>query len=141
MFHVMFSIDCNPVGKGRPRFRRQGNFVKVYSEKKTVDFEQLIRQRAKEAMGSSQPLETPVAVFCYIRMPVTSSWSKKRILSCLEGSEGHCKRPDLDNLVKVAADGMNGVVYKDDCQIVILHATKKYDSVPGIDIMVKEELP
>lgn len=140
MFHVMFNVDCNPVGKGRPRFRRQGNFVRTYSDKKTLDFEDLVRQAAIRAMGSSEPLETPVAVYCYVRIAPASSWTKKRLQACLNGFE-RPKKPDIDNLAKAALDAMNAVVYKDDAQVVSLHATKKYDINPGIEILVKEELP
>ena len=141
MFHVMFNVDCNPVGKGRPRFRRQGNFVRTYSDKKTLDFEDLVRQAAIKAMGSSGPLETPVALFCYVRLPVPQSHSKKRTTACLEGFERPAKKPDLDNIVKAVSDAINTIIFKDDAQVVSLHATKKYDINPGIEILVKEELP
>ena len=36
--------------------------------------------------------------------------------------------PDIDNLVKFVLDGMNGLVYKDDKQVVKLVAYKLYDS-------------
>ena len=141
MFHVMFNVDCNPVGKGRPRFRRQGNFVRTYSDKKTLEFEDLVRQAAIKAMGTSEPLETPVALFCYVRLPVPQSHSKKRTMACLEGLERPAKKPDLDNIVKAVSDAINTIIFKDDAQVVSLHATKKYDSNPGIEILVKEELP
>jgi Holliday junction resolvase RusA-like endonuclease len=40
--------------------------------------------------------------------------------------------------VKAVLDGMNGIVYLDDKQVVDLHLTKVYSSKEGIDIMVKE---
>lgn len=141
MFHVMFNVDCNPVGKGRPRFRRQGNFVRTYSDKKTLEFEELVRQAAIKAMGSSEPLETPVALFCYVRLPVPQSHSKKRTTACLEGLERPAKKPDLDNIVKAVSDAINTIIFKDDAQVVSLHATKIYSNNPGIEILVKEELP
>ena len=140
MLHVMFNVDCNPVGKQRPRFRRVGNFVRTYSPKPTTDFESLIKSRAEQAMGGMEPLETPVALYCYVRLPIPQSYSKKRLQACLDGSE-RPKKPDLDNVVKAVQDALNGVIYKDDVQIVSLHATKKYDKVPGVEILVKEELP
>ena len=141
MFHVMFNVDCIPIGKGRPRFRRIKNYVQVYSEKKTLDFEDLIRQAAIKAMGSSEPLETPVALFCYVRLPIPKSHSKKRLQACLEGLERPITKPDLDNVIKAAGDAINGIIFKDDRQIVSIHATKKYDANPGIEILVREELP
>ena len=37
-------------------------------------------------------------------------------------------RRDLDNLSKAVLDAMNGIVYKDDCQVVDLHLRKFYNS-------------
>lgn len=140
MLHVMFNVDCIPVGKQRPRFRRTGKFVQTYTPKKTVDFEDQIRKAAEKAMGGMEPLETPVALYCYVRLGVYKTYSKKRLEACLNGLE-RPKKPDLDNVVKAVQDSLNGVIYKDDAQIVSLHATKKYDMNPGIEILVKEELP
>lgn len=140
MLHVMFNVDCNPVGKQRPKFRKIGNFVQTYTPKKTVDFEQQVRKAAEKAMGGMEPLETPVALYCYVRLGVYKTYSKKRLEACLNGLE-RPKKPDLDNVVKAVQDALNGVIYKDDAQIVSLHATKKYDMNPGIEILVKEELP
>lgn len=140
MLHVMFNVDCNPVGKQRPKFRKIGNFVQTYTPKKTVDFEQQVRKAAEKAMGGMEPLETPVALYCYVRLLPGRSFPKKRLEACLNGFE-RPKKPDLDNVVKAVQDALNGVIYKDDAQIVSLHATKKYDMNPGIEILVKEELP
>ena len=37
-------------------------------------------------------------------------------------------RTDVDNLAKFVLDSLNGLAYRDDCQIVSLHATKLYDN-------------
>ena len=37
-------------------------------------------------------------------------------------------KPDIDNLAKFVLDGMNNLVYKDDCQVVKLIAYKLQDS-------------
>ena len=132
MLHVMFNVDCIPVGKQRPRFRRTGKFVQTYTPKKTVDFEALIRKAAEKAMGGMEPLETPVALYCYVRLPVPKSYPKKRLEACLSGFEAPTKKPDIDNSIKVVQDALNGVICKDDAQIVSLHATKKYDMNPEI---------
>jgi Holliday junction resolvase RusA-like endonuclease len=138
-FMLNFTIDCTPVGKGRPRFARMGNLVRTYNDKKTTDFEDIVRIQTLIAMGKSDPLETPVAVYLYFRLPIPQSYTKKRTEACLKGSE-RPKRPDIDNLAKSVLDGMNGVAFKDDSQIVSLHCTKTYAAEPGVDILVKEEL-
>ena len=139
MLHVMFNVDCNPVGKQRPKFRKIGNFVQTYTPKKTVDFEEQVRKAAEKAMGGMEPLETPVALYCYIKLPIPQSYTKKRKERCEKGIEKPSKKPDLDNIVKAVQDSLNGIIYKDDSQIVALHSTKVYGAA-GIEILVKEEL-
>lgn len=136
-FQTMFKVYGKPVAKGRPRFTRQG---RAYTPKKTHDYESEVAIMAKAAMGSSDPLETPVAVFVHVTFPIPQSYSKKRTEACLNGSERHTKRPDLDNCVKAITDGMNGIVYQDDSQITSIHATKVYGSIAMVEVMVKEDL-
>lgn len=134
MFQVIFSVEGDPVGKQRPRFSRG----RTYTPKKTVDYEKLIADKAKQAMGASEPLETPVAAFIYITVPIPASYPKKRFKACLEGSERPCKKPDCDNILKAYFDAMNEVVYKDDSQIVEIHAKKVYGTIGMVEVMVQE---
>ena len=137
---LQFHIDGDPVPKGRPKFRKVGGFVSTYSPKKTVAYEEVVRQAAKSAMGPTDLLETPVGVYLYIRLPVPQSYTKKRREACLSGQEKPTKKPDIDNLAKSILDGFNGVIWKDDSQIVSLHVTKVYSSGSGVDVLIKEEL-
>ena len=135
---IHFQVEGDPKGKGRPRFSRAGKFTRVYTDKQTLDYEAVIKFFAAEAMGSTDLLETPISVFLYIRHAVPQSYSKKRTEACLSGLEQPCKKPDIDNIVKTFLDGMNGVIFKDDTQVVDLHVKKVYSAVPGVDVMVME---
>ena len=137
-FIVNFTVEGNPVGKQRARYVKRGNFVSAYTPEKTRTYESLVKEAAIKAMGSSEPLETPVTLYLYIRVPIPKSHSKKRIEACLNGSEQPIKKPDASNILKSVEDGMNSVVYKDDSQIVNIHVTKVYSSQAGVDICVKE---
>lgn len=66
------------------------------------------------------------------------SASKKRRADMLEGREMPLKKPDMDNIVKVVADALNGVAYHDDTQITFVIAKKAYSTVEGLDITVEE---
>ena len=72
---------------------------------------------------------------------VPASYSKKRAAACLSGSEWPCKKPDTDNLVKSIKDGCNGVVWKDDCQVVQVYALKVYGGIPGVSVKVEAAQP
>jgi Holliday junction resolvase RusA-like endonuclease len=135
-FVLTFKVDVAPIPKGRPRFARRGGFVSTYTDKKTLDYEKIISDHARLAMGSSEPLEGPIDAFIYFSMPIPVSYSKKRAEACKQGIERPMKM-DIDNQVKAIFDGMNGIVYKDDSQIVSLHATKVYGE-PSVEIMVRE---
>jgi Holliday junction resolvase RusA-like endonuclease len=135
---VTFKVDGTPVPKGRARYARRGNFISTYTPEKTRTYETLIKDAAIEAMGSSEPLETPVSLYLYIRVPIPKSCTKKRLEAISNGSEKPTKKPDASNILKSVEDGMNGVVYHDDSQIINIHVTKVYSSLPGVDICVKE---
>jgi len=140
-FLVNFSIDGPPHGKGRPRFRRFGNFVQTYTDAKTKSYETLVKEAATKAMGSSPPLEGPVKLDLIIRLPVPKSYSKKLSEACLNGSEWPTKKPDWDNVAKSVADAMNDIVFLDDTQIVIARVVKTYSAEAGVDVQVSEVLP
>lgn len=137
-FIVTFKVEGNPVGKQRARYAKRGNFVQTYTPEKTRTYESLIKDAAIVAMGASEPLETPVSLYLYIRVPIPTSATKKRLEAISKGDEKPIKKPDASNVLKSVEDAMNGVVYKDDSQIVNIHVTKVYSSQAGIDICVKE---
>jgi Holliday junction resolvase RusA-like endonuclease len=138
MMQIHFQVEGDPKGKGRPRFSRVGNFTKVYTDKQTLSYEAMIATFAKQAMGGTEPLKTPVSVFLYVRLPIPQSYPKKRKEACLNGSEMPCKKPDIDNIAKTYLDAMNGVIFVDDTQVVDLHVKKLYAAEAGVDVMVME---
>ena len=134
---VTFTVDGDPVPKGRPRFARRGQFVQTYTDAKTIDYETHVAMRARHAIGATKPLEGALSVFLYLRYTVPASYSKKRKEACLRGVE-YPKRIDIDNVYKSITDAMNGIVYLDDSQIVEAHIKKVYAEESGANIMVQE---
>ena len=139
-FMLTYMVEGNPIGKGRPKFARRGSFVSTYTPTKTRDYENVIKEVAKKAMGSNEILETPVTVAIYITVPIPASYSKKRTEACLKDIERPIKKPDIDNIAKCFLDAMNEIVYKDDTQVLTLHVTKVYGTVGMVEVMVREDL-
>ena len=139
-FMTVFTVYGEPVGKGRPRFARRGNFVSTYTPEKTKTYEDEIRMMARAAMGSSEPLDTPMTVAIYIRVGIPASYSKQKRKDALSGIIKPMKKPDLDNVAKCFLDSMNEIVYLDDKQVINLHVTKVYAETPAVEVMVKEDL-
>lgn len=47
-------------------------------------------------------------------------------------------RPDLDNYLKSVFDGLDGITWGDDSQIVSLSSEKYYSTNPRVEITIKE---
>ena len=137
-FHIFFTVYGEPVAKGRPRFARQGKFVKTFTPEKTKSYESEVAMMAKAAMGSSKPLFSPLEAFIHLTFPIPESYSKKRSEACLSGQEKHTKKPDVDNCAKAIIDGMGGIIFDNDSQIVSLHIHKTYGEIAKAEIMVRE---
>ena len=108
-----FSIPGRPRPKGRPRVSARGF---VYTDSTTREYEKHVGNSYKEAEG---PLfEGSVCVV----VKLTTKGAEVTI-SDIEEKSG--LRSDIDNLVKSILDGLNGIAFKDDKQVLILKAYKK----------------
>jgi Holliday junction resolvase RusA-like endonuclease len=133
---AQFSIPGPPVAKGRPKFARRGGFVTTYTPEKTVNFEGLVKSRAAEAMDGEPPAEGPVRLSVMVMLPIPASWSGKKQTAAASGNLRPTSKPDWDNFGKIASDGMNGIVYRDDSQIVSATVEKHYSINPRVDVLV-----
>jgi Holliday junction resolvase RusA-like endonuclease len=98
---LRMTIPGDPIPKGRPRFAH-GH---AYTPRRTRQAERAIAILARThlSIGERWPVDGPLAI--------TLSF--------------HCRRAsDLDNLIKLVADTLQGVVYKNDRQIVVLNAAR-----------------
>ena len=137
---VVFAIPGQPVAKGRPKFARQGSFVRTYTPEKTATYENLVKLAATEAMSGRPPIEGPVELWLDINLQIPASWSKKRQRDAAAGLVAATKKPDADNVLKAVKDGMNGIVWLDDAQAVEYRISKRYSTSPCVQVSV-EQLP
>jgi Holliday junction resolvase RusA-like endonuclease len=133
---IAFTIPGDPVGKGRPRATTIGGHARMYTPAKTSAYEELVAVYASAAMKKSPLLDHPVRLHLSIYCKVPGTWSKKRRGDALAGIERPAKKPDIDNIIKAVADGMNGVVWVDDSQIVELACSKHYALEPCVSVNV-----
>lgn len=138
MASVRILVDGVPAAKGRPRIgRAKGSGQTIaYTPTKTKNYETLVKFYASQAMFGKAPLDESVDVRILAIIPVPRSWSKKKRKAALDGRYFPNSRPDLDNYVKAALDGCNGVVFTDDARVIRLVAEKNYGEKPRLEIEV-----
>jgi len=128
---VEFTIPGPPQGKARPRVVRMKNGASVsYTPDKTVFYEELVRQRYKDASkGHKFSDSLALRVTIISGYPIPASKPKKQQASMLAGEIRPTKKPDGDNIIKIVCDALNGFAYKDDAQVVEMVLIKRY--IPG----------
>lgn len=71
-------------------------------------------------------MDGPLRLTVTFSMRIPKSWNKSDKESAELGGIRPIVKPDIDNLVKLVGDSLNGIAYKDDSQIVEVMAVKKY---------------
>lgn len=120
---ISFVIAGEMRGKQRPRMTRGGH---VYTPTETRLAEAKVAKLAREAMADRLPIIGPVALSVIVLTQPPKSASKAACERMLTGQEYPTKKPDLDNIIKLVSDAMNGIVFEDDKQIVFLSVVKQY---------------
>ena len=106
---MKFTIPGEPVGKARPRVTKWG----AYTPEKTVNYENLVKVLYNGPMHEGYVTMTVTAFYA-----IPKSASKKKAEQMHSGEIRPTKKPDVDNILKVIADSLNGIAYKDDAQII-----------------------
>ncbi len=112
------TIPGRPVPKSRPRLGVRGRKAFVYTPPATKEYERLVGWVARCA--GCKPTKRPVKVWLYIY---------------------HRGKMDADNVCKSILDGLNGVAFEDDDQVVELHIWKskvKNKSEERVEIEIRE---
>lgn len=131
---AVVELSGDPKGKGRPRFSRKGGFA--YTPTPTRNYEAALRLAGQAAMFTTPPIEGALKVDVLAAFSVPLSWSKKKREQALMGLIRPTGRPDLDNIIKML-DALNGVVWRDDAQIVVANIRKRYADRPRLRIEVE----
>lgn len=138
MNRIVFDVPGTPVGKGRPKFARRGNFVATYTPEKTASYENLVKVKAAEAMKGAKPFDKALTAHIFLTITPPASWSKKKQAQALNGEIYPTTKPDLDNVIKGIFDAMNEIVYLDDKQIVSLLCMKRYGQTAHAQVQISE---
>jgi Holliday junction resolvase RusA-like endonuclease len=132
---ITLTIPGPPVAKGRPRMTRAG---RAYTPAKTRAAEGYLRH-AISAQAGQPLLDGPLSVTVLAMLPIPASWSATKRKDAAAGIVRPTGKPDADNLAKSICDAANGLLWKDDGQIVSLTASKTYSERPGWFLVVEQQ--
>jgi Holliday junction resolvase RusA-like endonuclease len=114
-----FIVPGKPTPKARARTTRQGH---TYTPKQTQLAEGKVLECYLAEYRHLPPFDGPVILDVEANFEVPASWSKARKAA----ATWHTSRPDLDNIVKLVTDALNGVCFGDDSQVCEITARKCY---------------
>ena len=127
-----FQIPDKPKSMGRVRFAtdKKTTYVDTNTRKAKEKISRIARE-VMQAKGFSPFEHEAVQLACSFYF----QRGKRRRKG--EEAERKVSRPDVDNLMKLVMDALNGVVYRDDSQVVMLSGLKaEHDDEPFTDVQV-----
>jgi Holliday junction resolvase RusA-like endonuclease len=106
-----FTVEGEPVSKARARFTKYGSKVHTYTPEKTMQAERAVAWTYRQTVGA------------------TGDPSSEETFGLLaQFYNGTQQRRDVDNMLKLLLDGLNGVAWADDMQVMEVSARKHYVS-------------
>ena len=127
-------IEGTPGYKERVRLNRRT--LTLYTPSATKDYEKLIGDCFQKCCD--QKFEGALSVSITAVMPIPKSVSKKVRQDMLSQKVLPTKKPDIDNIIKIIFDGLNGIAFDDDKQIVEVSAKKIYGARPQVVVAIKD---
>lgn len=149
MEKIKFIVYGEPFGKKRPRARVMGKHASVYNPPENERYELKVANAFNQVYQGDFPMwkkdltGLSAGLECYVKATIRAIYSipksftkKKRDLIEI-GFLLPTKKPDLDNIAKTILDGLNGVAFTDDAQVVSLVMSKEYGEFPLVEITLE----
>lgn len=133
---IRIYVDGVPGSKGRPQFARTSSGVRTFSRPKTISYEKRLQDIGRAAWPHPV-LTCPLRLQIIAVFPITASWPKWKREMAANGELWHVGKPDLDNIIKIACDGLNDVIWRDDAQICETSARKQYGVTSGLWLTIE----
>lgn len=122
-----FFVKGRPVPQGSMKFIRPG--VMIHSRSQDLALWRADIARNAELFGF-KPIANAVKV--ELDFIMLKPKSAKRAFPAV--------KPDLDKLIRAVLDGLTGVAYEDDSQVILIQATKTYGINQGVWIGIEQIL-
>ena len=129
-----FELNGEPRGKQRPRVAN-GH---AYTPQQTREYEDELRWAWRTCshlirfQGYVQ-----MKVIAWYGIPKSARKTDKERMYL--GEIRPTRKPDVDNILKIVADALNGLAYEDDKQINAVMVEKRYAITPSVDVWLTDE--
>lgn len=137
---IVFEIPGEPMGKARPRVVDGHAYTpsrtKAYEETVRLAYKQAVKDRPDGERFWDEDAQLSIQIAAFYQLPKRVSRQMRGAM--LSGKERPKKKPDLDNVLKIVADALNGLAYHDDSQIVYMVAGKFWAATPYVWVTISE---
>lgn len=127
---IEFVVHGKPQGKGRHRSVVTSNGkLRTYTPPKTVSYERNIAQQFQKQKLEQRLSWSLTSVYCLnveAVFAVPKSWTKSKKQKAYNRELHPTVVPDGDNILKAVADGLNGLAWTDDRQVIFQTVQKRY---------------
>ena len=122
-----FFVRGRPVPQGSMKFVRPG--VMIHSRSQDLALWRADIARNAELFGF-KPIASAVKV--ELDFVMSRPKSSKRAFPSV--------KPDLDKLIRAVLDGLTGVAFEDDSQVILIQSSKTYGEKQGVWIRIEQIL-
>ena len=134
---MTFWVPGMPEPKRRHRSGLRGGRIVTYTDQRTKLAQEHVRLATLPYRPPCPWTGALRVEMVAVRLP-PASWPKARRESAVFGdAEFPTTRPDTDNEAKLVLDSLNGILYRDDAQVVQLRSDKRYGRHAGIMVTVE----
>lgn len=141
---IKFSVPGVPAPGGSKRAFKSaatGKIVVLDDAKNNAGWRSRVSVFARQAMGTDAPLDGPLAMTLIFVVPrpkehYGTGKNASRIKPWAETARP-IRKPDVTKLTRAAEDAMTGIVWKDDAQVVMQQAEKRYGENAGMFVLVE----
>ena len=140
---ITFHVPAVPIAQPRQRHRSFMAGGRIITQNYTPTdspvnaFKSSVREAARKAYQGA-PLEGPLSLMANFVLPRPKKYCRKKDP---DGRMWCIVKPDEDNLIKSLKDALKSIVWKDDCQVCRLIATKCYaarDEQPCAEVTLEQ---
>lgn len=123
-----------PVPQARMKHCNRGSFVSTYDPKAK---EKLLIRTILNQYRTGNIIDFPRISFLF-HMPIPASFTKKKRAFYESGTLKHDKKPDVDNLIKLYLDCLDGIILQGDQKVSLGPCIKVYHKEPKTIIWIHE---